>query len=76
METRNRLALTALVVGCLLLLAGTSVPAADDARERCRGEGPMPELTAANTADWIGSEPLTRSDLRGRVVLLNVWTFG
>jgi hypothetical protein len=35
---------------------------------------PAPPLPTS-AADWIGT-PLTWSDLRGRVVLLNVWTFG
>jgi len=32
-----------------------------------------PELV---TGDWINSEPLTLKDLRGRVVLIEFWTFG
>jgi thiol-disulfide isomerase/thioredoxin len=32
-----------------------------------------PELAAG---DWINSEPLKLSDLRGRVVLIEFWTFG
>lgn len=32
-----------------------------------------PELTAG---DWINSEPLTLKGLRGRVVLVDFWTFG
>jgi len=32
-----------------------------------------PELTAG---DWINSEPLTLKGLRGRVVLIDFWTFG
>jgi hypothetical protein len=36
--------------------------------------GPAPELT--NTV-WLNSEaPLRLSDLRGQVVLLDMWTFG
>ena len=32
-----------------------------------------PELSPG---DWINSEPLTLKDLRGRVVLIDFWTFG
>src|SRR5262245_55095255 len=32
-----------------------------------------PELA---TGDWINSQPLTLKDLRGRVVLIDFWTFG
>ncbi|MGA7729688.1 MAG: redoxin domain-containing protein [Chloroflexia bacterium] len=36
--------------------------------------GPAPELTG--TTDWINSEPLTLASLRGKVVIVNFWTFG
>ena len=35
--------------------------------------GAAPELA---TGDWINSEPLKLKDLRGRVVLVEFWTFG
>lgn len=37
---------------------------------------PAPEFTATSPADWINSPPLTLADLKGKVVLLDVWTFG
>ncbi len=36
--------------------------------------GPAPEFTGLT--DWFNSEPLTMSDLRGKVVLIDFWTFG
>lgn len=36
---------------------------------------PLPELPIAS-GDWIGTAPLTNADLRGRVWVLKVWTFG
>lgn len=37
-------------------------------------EGEMPEL--AGVTAWINSEPLTRASLRGKVVLVDFWTYG
>jgi cytochrome c biogenesis protein CcdA/thiol-disulfide isomerase/thioredoxin len=36
-------------------------------------EGPMPELNGA--VAWLNSPPLTRSFLRGKVVLIDFWTY-
>jgi cytochrome c biogenesis protein CcdA/thiol-disulfide isomerase/thioredoxin len=36
-------------------------------------EGPMPELSGA--LSWINSPPLTTSSLRGKVVLIDFWTY-
>ncbi len=35
----------------------------------------LPEFTAKDQRDWINSKPLRRADLRGKVVLLDIWTF-
>lgn len=36
---------------------------------------PLPEFTHKGPGDWINSPPLTRKDLIGKVVLIDVWTF-
>ncbi len=36
-------------------------------------EGPMPELPSGR--EWINSPPLTKESLRGKVVLVDFWTF-
>ncbi len=36
-------------------------------------EGTLPSLAGATT--WLNSPPLTPADLRGKVVLLDVWTY-
>jgi len=41
--------------------------------ERVRTEGRMPELDGAT--GWINSPPLTRSALRGKVVVFEFWTY-
>jgi cytochrome c biogenesis protein CcdA/thiol-disulfide isomerase/thioredoxin len=38
-----------------------------------KDEGPMPSLDGA--AAWINSPPLTRESLRGKVVLIDFWTY-
>jgi thiol-disulfide isomerase/thioredoxin len=38
-----------------------------------RDEGPMPDLNGA--ISWINSAPLTRESLRGKVVLVDFWTY-
>ena len=36
----------------------------------------MPEFTQSDESAWINSKPLMVSDLRGKVVLIDVWTYG
>lgn len=40
---------------------------------RLRSEGEFPQLSGAT--GWLNSQPLTTGSLRGKVVLLNFWTF-
>ncbi len=54
----------------LILLAGLAcfaIPAAP---------APAPEFTHSSTTEWINSKPQTLAGLRGRVVLVEFWTFG
>jgi len=37
---------------------------------------PLPAFTATAAQDWFNSAPLRVEDLRGQVVLIDVWTFG
>jgi len=40
---------------------------------------PLPDEPLApelKNETWLNSEPLTRADLRGKVVLIDFWTFG
>jgi len=37
---------------------------------------PAPEFTQSNPADWINSKPLSLADFKGKVVLIDFWTFG
>jgi thiol-disulfide isomerase/thioredoxin len=52
-------------------------PAAQAARRGSRPEltftGPMPELSGG--VAWLNSSPLSSRSLRGRVVLVNFWTY-
>lgn len=36
---------------------------------------PAPAFTHTDPADWLNSAPLTWEDLRGKVVLMDFWTF-
>ena len=59
----------ALTVGMLLAAAG---PGAAARIEVAVGQ-PAPEITGG---PWINSEPLSLAGLRGRVVLVEFWTYG
>ena len=57
-----------------ILTAAVASPAAPTApRSALPVEGRLPELSGATT--WINSSPLTSEALRGKVVLIDFWTF-
>jgi len=59
---KTREPFVAVVVASVLLVSGSS-PAAATA----------PEITAET---WLNSEPLSMPELRGKVVLVEFWTYG
>jgi hypothetical protein len=60
---KTRLAMVALAVIALTGLAAAEIPIGRAAPELAGGA-------------WINSEPLTLQQLRGRVVLIDFWTYG
>ncbi len=60
----------AATAAALAALAWLALPTSD-----ARGNPPAPEFTHSAPEAWINSPPLTIADLRGQVVLIDVWTF-
>lgn len=65
------------IVGVAVYATGLSThllaPFGSSAEYESSESSMAPELV---TGDWINSEPLTLKNLRGRVVLIEFWTFG
>jgi len=60
--------IASLVVGAALLVASTS-----NSRSAHTDEGPLPDLGGA--IGWLNSAPLSSKPLRGKVVLVDFWTY-
>jgi len=56
-----------------ILILHSEKPAVLTAHAAVGDQGAMPELTGA--VAWLNSAPLTRDSLRGKVVLVNFWTY-
>ena len=69
----NRLGALTLGVGMLLTVAGPGPGGGEAADRLVRVGQPAPEITGG---PWINSEPLSLAGLRGRVVLVEFWTYG
>jgi hypothetical protein len=63
----------ALTLLAMLLLVGPAPGAGLAADRLVRVGQPAPEITGG---PWINSEPLSLGGLRGRVVLVEFWTYG
>ena len=63
----------AAVLVAALLLAGPLLEPAARAQFWFASK-PMPEFINRSPAAWINSKPLTKADLSGKVVLIEIWT--
>jgi len=70
--TRQAYGFTALLIIIVLLVFLATPKKANSSTVVAK---PAPEFTQTSQEAWLGSEPLSISDLRGKVVLLDFWTF-
>lgn len=63
----------ALILGVVMVILHSQKPVVSTASAALLDEGPMPDLGGA--VGWLNSAPLNRKALRGKVVLVNFWTY-
>jgi thiol-disulfide isomerase/thioredoxin len=62
------------IVGVIaIVISQSNKPVVHAANTTLPDSGPMPELSGA--VAWLNSAPLSRDSLRGKVVLVNFWTY-
>ena len=64
--------ITVLAICAVIFAQWTLEPASANGDRRAP---PAPEFTHRDAGSWINSPPLSIVDLRGKVVLLDIWTF-
>ncbi len=74
----NRRALVAWILGVSTALCLLGFPPREDSTAHAFSivARPAPEFTQTSPDAWLGSAPLTLASLRGKVVMLDFWTFG
>ena len=65
--------MTAMLAAAVVGAIGLAGPTPSEAQRGVRVGLPAPEITGS---PWINSEPLSMAKLRGRVVLVEFWTYG
>ena len=79
MNKPNRFLLVAILVGAIVVPSGTfaeekaMAQQVTSATAQLPMEGALPSLDGAT--GWLNSQPLTTAGLRGKVVLVDVWTY-
>ncbi len=63
----------AALLGVFIVILHSQKPVVSTANAALVDEGPMPSLDGA--VGWLNSTPLNRKSLRGKVVLVNFWTY-
>src|SRR5271167_1818561 len=63
----------ALILGVVIVILHSQKPVVSTASAALLDEGPMPDLGGA--VGWLNSAPRNRKSLRGKVVLVNFWTY-
>jgi hypothetical protein len=58
------------------LMVWLAAAATTQARQPVNLRAQPPEIPHESEADWINSKPLKFADLKGKVVVVNFWTFG
>jgi hypothetical protein len=69
----NRRAALTVGVALLLIASGAALDRGEAADRLVRVGQPAPEITGG---PWINSDPISLAGLRGRVVLVEFWTYG
>jgi len=73
-----------LLLLCVLLASAIAAPRVSVAQEESEPQRAKPrashlpiegELPAARATQWLNSQPLTAADLRGKVILIDFWTY-
>ena len=67
---RHAIFLGLAALAAMLLWAGAATKTSTE------GGRQAPEFPRQDPDGWLNSRPLTMAGLRGRVVILDVWTFG
>ena len=57
------------------LIVGLAAAATTQARQPVSLHAQPPEIPHQSEDDWINSKPLKFADLKGKVVVVNFWTF-